>query len=50
MRYLLLLIFACNNLDEKSSIDVRDADQDGAIDKEDCDDNNPAVYPSASEL
>ena len=52
----LLLTLACRNKDyptESGLIDedtATDTDGDGALDHEDCDPNDPEVYPGADEL
>ena len=49
--YLITLLFACRaNNGTNALLETIDADQDGFVAADDCDDSNPNVYPNADEL
>ena len=49
--YLITLLLACRSNDGTNPIlETIDADQDGFVAADDCDDSNPNVYPYADEL
>ncbi len=49
--YLIALFLACPATNGTNSIlETTDADQDGFVAADDCDDSNPNVYPNADEL
>ena len=50
MFWFYTLLLACDSCTRNSNVDNLDVDQDGFISRDDCDDNNPNVYPAAPEL